>query len=285
MKLRRFDTNPIIVPDMDGEMGSNINGPSLVKVPSWVENPLGKYYLYFAHHQGQYIRLAYADDLAGPWKIHSPGVMRLDCTEYRGHVASPDVHVDEEQQRVRMYFHGCEEHRQRTSVAVSPDGLAFDPLPGVLGNSYFRVFWWGGYYHALVMPGQLMRSRDGLAEFEPGPVFFTEDMRHSALLLRGNELNVFYSNAYDCPERILLSKICLDGDWTTWKPTDPVTVLEPETDYEGADLPLKPSQRGASHKPVRQLRDPCIYEEDGRVYLLYSVAGERGIAIAEIEED
>jgi hypothetical protein len=37
--------------------------------------------------------------------------------------------------------------------------------------------------------------------------------------------------------------------------------------------------------PVRQLRDPAIYQEDGRTYLLYSVAGEHGIAIAELLED
>ena len=30
----------------------NINGPSVISVPDWVENPLGKYYLYFAHHRG-----------------------------------------------------------------------------------------------------------------------------------------------------------------------------------------------------------------------------------------
>jgi len=33
---------------------------------------------------------------------------------------------------------------------------------------------------------------------------------------------------------------------------------------------------------VNQLRDPAIFEEDDRVYLLYAVAGESGIAIAEI---
>jgi hypothetical protein len=32
-----------------------------------------------------------------------------------------------------------------------------------------------------------------------------------------------------------------------------------------------------------QLRDPAIFEDDdGRTYLLYSVAGESGIAIAEL---
>ena len=41
------------MPELDREHGfSNINGPSLVRVPEWVEDPLGKYYLYFAHHRG-----------------------------------------------------------------------------------------------------------------------------------------------------------------------------------------------------------------------------------------
>jgi hypothetical protein len=35
---------------------------------------------------------------------------------------------------------------------------------------------------------------------------------------------------------------------------------------------------------VRQLRDPAIFREDGRTYLIYSVAGESGLAIAELRE-
>jgi hypothetical protein len=33
---------------------------------------------------------------------------------------------------------------------------------------------------------------------------------------------------------------------------------------------------------VNQPRDPAIFAEDGQIYLLYAVAGESGIAIAEI---
>jgi hypothetical protein len=33
---------------------------------------------------------------------------------------------------------------------------------------------------------------------------------------------------------------------------------------------------------VNQLRDPAIFEEDGRVFLLYAAAGERGIGLAEV---
>jgi hypothetical protein len=37
-----------------------------------------------------------------------------------------------------------------------------------------------------------------------------------------------------------------------------------------------------SPEPVNQLRDPAVFEEDGRRYLLYAVKGEAGIAIAEL---
>ena len=34
---------------------------------------------------------------------------------------------------------------------------------------------------------------------------------------------------------------------------------------------------------VRQLRDPAIFRENGQTYLLYSVAGEQGIALARLQ--
>jgi hypothetical protein len=132
------------------------------------------------------------------------------------------------------------------------------------------------------MPGVFYRSRDGLTGFERWPQLFTRDMRHTALARDGNTLSVYYTNVGDCPERILLSTIDLARDWRDWAPTAPTVVLEPERDYEGAGLPQVPSVRGLSPEPVCQLRDPAIFREGGRTWLLYSVAGERGIAIGEI---
>jgi hypothetical protein len=268
---------------MDSRMGENINGPSLIRVPDWLPNPLGRYYLYFAHHRGEYIRLAYADRIEGPWKIYAPGTLQLADSYCRSHMASPDVHVDNDRREIRMYYHGSvPDAGQKTLVALSKDGVRFTARPEILGDFYFRVFQRGGFHYALVMPGVFCRSKDGLTGFECGPTLFTSDMRHSALKLDGNVLTVFYSNAGDCPERILASTIELKEDWMQWKRTEPVTVLEPELDYEGADLPIEPSARGWAQDRVRQLRDPAVFREDGRDYLLYSVAGEHGIAMAEI---
>ena len=46
-----------------------------------------------------------------------------------------------------------------------------------------------------------------------------------------------------------------------------------------------PSERGAINVPANQLRDPDILvDADGAVYLAYVVQGERGIALARIDD-
>ncbi len=84
------------------------------------------------------------------------------------------------------------------------------------------------------------------------------------------------------PERILLSRIDLRGDWQAWRDGEAVDVLRPEREWEGANAPVAPSVRSVAYGVVNQLRDPAIFVEDGRTFLLYAVAGERGIAIAEV---
>jgi hypothetical protein len=288
MKITRFKNNPIIKPEMDTRMGNNINGPSLIRTPKWLTNPLGKYYLYFSHHQGQYIRLAFLDTLEGPWKTYKPGTLKLEQSYCIHHIASPDIQIDNENQLIRMYYHGPISQKkgmiQISRVATSKDGIQFTCNPKILGSSYFRVFNYDGSYYALGMPGIFYRSKDGLTEFIEGPTLFTENMRHSAVKVDGDTLSVFFSNVTDCPERILLSKIDLEGNWMDWSESEAVTVLEPEMDYEGVDLHLEPSVRGWAPERVRQLRDPGIFLDEDRLYLLYSVAGENGIAIAEITE-
>lgn len=320
-RARRFDLNPIIRPHMDARMGANVQGPSLIRVPDWLPDPLGHYYLYFADHKGSYIRLAYADALQGPWYIHSPGSLQLAGSHFPvlplmpppnasanddarlpgrapvgtpgipppledatiAHIASPDVHVDHENRRIVMYFHGLVAFgTQRTRVATSVNGIDFEAREELLGPSYFRVFRHAGVTYALAMPGILLRSRDGLSGFERGPSLFEGLQRHTALRKLGDRLDVFWTRVGDAPERIYCSTVDLSGPWEGWRTGEAVEILRPETDWEGAALPLLPSYRGAISLPVNQLRDPAIYEEDGRVYLLYAFKGEAGIAIAEL---
>ena len=321
MRAVRLLDRPIITPDLHPSIGLNIQGPSAIRVPDWITERLGDYYLYFADHKGRYIRLAYADRLTGPWTIYPPGSLQLEKSCFlteppnatseqvafhearikaagiqlshdvlseitTPHIASPDVHVDPSNCRIIMYYHGLDDvGTQVTRVAISRDGIDFEARPEVLGRSYMRIFQHDGMTHALAMPGLFYRSKDGLLDFEPGPTLFNPNMRHSAVMKRNGELLVFWTEVGHAPERILLSRIDITGDWSGWTEGPAVEILRPECRWEGADAPLVPSIRSTAYGIVNQLRDPAILQEEGRVHLFYAVAGESGIAIAELVDD
>lgn len=164
----------------------NINGPSLIRLPDWLadENrihPNANYYLYFAHHSGKYIRMAWASDLTGSWSLFNvgsatdrawgingnntgeqtggTGVLDLSTVLSFGsagigvsnHVASPDVFVDNVNERFVMYFHaprnGFGPAGQQTYVTTSSNGLNFnDPAEyGQPGQGPRDVMPTGGY--------------------------------------------------------------------------------------------------------------------------------------------
>lgn len=315
MTVRVTRLGLIIGPDLHPSIGANIQGPSLIRAPKWLPGRLGEYYLYFADHKGSYIRLAYADHLGGPWRIHPPGSLHLKDSGFltappavsaeqlarfqarhaaishdmlsemtTPHIASPDVHADDARKRIVMYFHGLEGAGHQVSrVATSANGIDFAARAEVIGKSYMRIFRHGGMTYALTMPGTLSRAADGLTGFEQGPTLFNPNMRHAAVVKRKDALWVFWTQVGDVPERILLSRIALSGDWGTWRDEPPVEVLRPEFAWEGADAPLVPSVRSTAYGINNQLRDPAIHEEGEATYLLYAVGGEAGIAIAQIE--
>jgi hypothetical protein len=287
----RFETNPLVTV-AEPSVGDNVNGPSVIAVPEWLEDPLGSYYMYFAHHGGSFIRLAYADDPRGPWRIHPDGTLHIDETRFDGHIASPDVHVDHDEERVRLYFHGCcgpFEHPdgpfdQVTDVATSQDGLSFTVRETGLGNSYFRVWEHDRTHYAIANDGHLYRSDSPLDAFERRQELFPRN-RHVALRWLDEEtLQVFLTRRGDRPERIQVVAMDLAGPDEEWRadPHPPETVCWPEREYEGGQLAVTTGQAGPVNEPVRALRDPAIFEAEDTTYLYYAIAGERGIAGAEI---
>lgn len=44
IRVERLLDRPIITPDTHPSIGENIQGPSLIRVPDWVSDSLGKYY-------------------------------------------------------------------------------------------------------------------------------------------------------------------------------------------------------------------------------------------------
>lgn len=176
--------------------GANINGPSVIRIPDWIPAreraaPTARFYMYFAHHAGDYIRLAWAHDIEGPWQLYrtgtgvAPGERGvLDMGGERrialgnglaitSHIASPDVHVDDAGKRIVMYFHGVTRRdnsdvkEQQTYVATSPTGLHFStglvPLP--LSRSYLRVFEHNGLLQGLASKA-FYRPRNNAAPWE-----------------------------------------------------------------------------------------------------------------------
>lgn len=202
--VRLNQGHPVITPAQFSQVevspgeGININGPSVIRIPGWLKqsgdlaHPDAVYYMYFASHVGKYIRMAWAKELTGPWQLHgtgrhiepgSRGVLDLgddNCMSIgngltiRGHVASPDVHVDDVNKRIVMFFHGPVFHHdqrlgQGTLAAVSFNGLNFNPpesggqpgggvKPVVLGSGYFRVFEQHGRLYAVAGRGLIYRA-------------------------------------------------------------------------------------------------------------------------------
>ena len=198
-----------------------------------------------------------------------------------------------------MYFHCPHKGNQNqlTHVAVSHDGIHFNMTltNEALGIFYFRLFQYKHWWYAVAKGGLLYRSKDGLTGFQEGsnifpggetryPLFNSPGPRHVALHIVEDFMWVYYSNIGDSPERIFRVYVSLNDDWDKWKvSSNPELILSPSTSWEGANLPILSSKFGASKGLENAVRDPAVFvDKEGQVYLLYTVAGEAGIAIAEI---
>lgn len=320
-RVTRFTTNPLVTVTSSSTLGGNVNGPTVIRVPDWVERPLGRYYMYFANHRDVYIRLAYADAVAGPWRIHEPGVWHVrdsalyrpqpDSARFGGfntHFASPEILIDNANRRIVLWAHGWytngehwpteakaaqqwaieKGYGQFTQGAVSSDGLHFAEQPAITKESYIRVFQRGGTLFGMARLGVLLRARDPLASFEVGPNAFRDTaygsnrVRHIALVPRGDRLHVFFTAIGDAPERMLMTTIDMTKPWTEWRVGALVDVMQPETDYECVHLPIEKSAVGDIFEPARQIRDPHVFEDGGKTYLFYVTCGEQGVAGAEV---
>ena len=321
VRVTRFATNPLITVRSSATLGANVNGPTVIRVPSWVQKPLGTYYMYFGNPRGVFIRLAYADSPAGPWKIHEPGVWHVrdsalyrpqpDSASFGGfntHFASPEVFVDNANRRIVLWAHGWWTNNERwpaepqaaqawankngygqfTQGAVSSDGINFTAQPAITKESYIRVFQRNGALYGMSRLGVLLRAPDPLVSITVGPNAFRDSpygsnrVRHVALVPRDDRLYVFFTAIGDAPERMYMATIDMTQPWEDWRVGTPIDVMQPETDYECVRQPIAPSQVGDVAGDVRQIRDPHVLEDQGRAYLFYAICGEQGVAGAEM---
>jgi hypothetical protein len=324
------------------EEGANINGPSVIRIPQWVPRhrraaPNAEYYMYFGHHQGRYIRLAWAEKVEGPWQLYNIGPdiadgMRgvLDIGDDRKlelskslsilrHIASPDVHINSESKRIVMYFHGPVMHGkqkcrvQRTFVATSPWGLNFsaDIHSQMLSASYLRVFEFDGVQQGIAGSNHYIVGNDDEHRLEGEELDFCSNswqgspanflnftdirdanvggygrkklrIRHLALYRKEAELFVFFTVRGHSPERILMTQVYLGEEcWACAAPRgSPVEIMRAEEIWEGSGVKPSPSKRGAQFDLENALRDPFIFEDEGKLYLFYVGGGEQAIGLA-----
>ena len=168
IEVKRINNSePIVTKQMFTDLGvsndgSNINGPSVVRIPEWVADkdkahPSAVYYMYFGHHGGKYIRLAWSEKIEGPWTIFNTGSNDDSRVNGRGvldlgsddeikfnngiriynHIASPDIVIDNENKKFILYFHGPTKSStegdkhfdtwyQMSFVSTSKNGLNFN---------------------------------------------------------------------------------------------------------------------------------------------------------------
>ncbi len=303
--LTRCSEEPLLTPASHSKIGENLNGPCVIRSPFWVPNPLGRFYMYFAHHTGNFIRLAVADRIAGPWQVQDCQPLHLKDTgfaqfdvQWRNdadeslleppHIASPDVHIDARRQQVVMFYHGLrEDGRQVTAIAKSHDGVNFategcsrEVTPPYLRVCQIRsrvigIAWGGEVYSANSLCGPFIKGPP-ILERPNGPNLIP---RHPALVWRKDVLHCFYSLIGDCPERIWHLPITPAEHWNEWTLGTPSAVLAPELDWEGVTRPKVASRIGASEGIEHALRDPYVFED----HVFYAAGGENCIAAARVE--
>ncbi|MDF7798619.1 hypothetical protein P4C99_04045 [Pontiellaceae bacterium B1224] len=299
--------------------GENINGPTVIRIPDWIPaderaDPSAVYYVYFAHHDGEYIRMAWAAEIAGPWTLYDVGtgvalgdrgVLDLGGTTMdvgngivipNNHLASPNAHVDDENQRIILYFHngpgltvdGVDQgSAQKTFVATSDDGLEFAGKvePVLFGDSYFAVFNYQGNIYALDNGATIYKARDASNPWNPpsgwdysddlwlqGGNAYQDDIdndgytsaelrvRHTGVWVDGDTLYTFYSRrGVTPPERLMLSvtDLSASSNYEEWDPSyPPEEIYRAQPGWEGGQFEVLDSETSAAPDNVNQLRDP-----------------------------
>ena len=307
-QVRRLGSRPVLGSARGARPRANLNGPSLLRMPPWATGALGRLHLYYADHRGHHLRLAWADDVRGPWRVHPPGCLGLAqsrfCTEpadppcpppyWQGagdgwrqwlypHVASPDVHVDEGSREIRLYFHGLlPDGDQRTRLAVSRDGVSFRVLEPLVAPAYLRAFRHDGVWYGLSAGNRLLRSPDGRQPFEQGPAVLPARARHAGVLVEGDRVHVLWTEIGAAPERIERGVMRARGDWRRWRLQRHGELMRPLLPWEGAGRPVRASRAGAADVRLNELRDPFLFRDRGRLYLCYAGGGESGLGLAEV---
>ena len=280
---------------------SNICNPCIIKVPEWVKDSLGKYYLYYADHRGKYIKFAFSNFIFNNWRSKLDIIININSFNNAiNHIASPEIYIDDIKKKFYLltHSHSATHKGQWTYVSESNNGLHFKVVNDKpLAPFYLRVFKYNNFFYGVSKGGNLWKTNELIREFYPCQNLFDPSksnellhnyegaVRHVGLFVENNILYIFYSKIGDKPERIYFSKLNLEKNDKNWKFNSETELLRPTMDFEGANLPLLKSKPGDTPVAENALRDPYLFKINSNYYLAYCVQGEFGIAIAEIKKN
>ena len=258
-----------IILDKTDVIDDNVNGPSLMK-------DKGRYILYFANHRGEFIRKAMGRTMDSIKFVGS--ALDLKDTPCKTHIASPDAYSD------LMYFHGDTDEGQFTFEAKLLEDDGNGPNYHVVDRRPFAHFYFkrcGDY--AIAKKGNECGILYELVDGEWKEKFeLIDKMRHACLRIDDNIMSVFYTQAEDPVEHIRVMVINMDN----WEVVNDYSLLTPYHEWEGAFIEKRPSKFGAVWDRVNQVRDPHVFQDsDGSIYMLYSYAGESGIAYTKLTKN
>ncbi len=275
--------------------------PSVIETDSAWENPLAKYYMYYAPHDAPGgICLALADHPEGPWREYpyNPIIGNVWPPHYQvSHVCSPHAIWNYDENCMFLYFHG---ENDTTRYSTSRDGIHFEYGdiavttqsfgPDLTEASYARVFrlqrdTGKGRYWMLLM-GTLAGTRsiwqawssDGRYwEASPKPFITpppgTDQMGPGWLFTwKGQNYLIAFANREDAE---------------LYNPISDLYLYSINEDFSEAEcLGLLMDHKVAGTENYR-INDPCILQTEEKIYLFVNV-GRRlcqsiGLAVADID--
>ena len=279
----------------DAKPRDNVTGATVLE---WRSRLTGRriFQIYFAGHKARHIRLAESRELLGPYKLRRFPIAMLTrfSRTRRGHVSSPEIYYVGKKKY--LITHAVPKHPEISQLSYI-SRLWFSRFTPKIKRldlpSYARAFIHQGRHFVITRAGKLFEVNPKLEILRKTPIskrnLFEKNerdngkhIRHPMVANIQGRLICFYTCIGDTPERVFASEILdLEGE----KPyfSRPIEIIRPELPYEGADLPITPSTRGSAKRPVNQLRDPYFFTTENKSYLFYSVKGEFGIALCEID--
>jgi len=281
------------------DVSDNINGPVCLKTPDFIKNPVGKYLLYFAHHGGEFIRIAYSEEIFSGWKFLCHKINTVgEGKNFHDHVASPDIFIDSIENNIYMFFHSRIQgsRKQETFLSKSKDGINFTFVEeNVNLPFYFRhvvnenrtlaVTKGGNLYINSISPiSNAWRALNNVYSGESNKEVMHNkagSIRHASLIYYLKILIMFYTKIGDSPERIYAAKI-VENKNGLWLASNELEITRPEFNFEGSNLKAEASISGPSLQEENALRDPYVMWDGKDHFLFYACAGESGIAVGKL---